>query len=75
MFVATGENGVKRKMTAQVCDVNKALLSVRKMVQAGHSIVFSKNGSYVEDDETRERLYLQEKGGMYMLKLWVQRAF
>ena len=74
-FIATGETGMTRKLTAQVCDVNKALLSVRKMVQSGHSVVFSKTGSYVEDDETGEKMYLTEQGGMYMLKLWVKRAF
>ena len=72
-FVAVGENGVTRKMKAQVCDVNKALLSVQRMVQAGNTVVFSRCGSYVEDDETGERMHMTDKGGMYMLKLWVKR--
>ena len=53
----------------QACDVNKALLSVSRMVQAGNTVVFSKSGSYVEDESTRERIPLREQGGMYMLKL------
>ena len=33
-FIAAGEDGELRKMTAQICDVNKALLSVSKVVKA-----------------------------------------
>ena len=68
-FVAVAEQGEMRKMTAQVCDVNKALLSVSKVVKAGNRVVFEEEGSYVEDRSTGERLYLKEAGGMYMLKL------
>ena len=71
-FVATSEEGVKRQITAQVCEVNKGLLSVRRMVQAGNTVVFTKKGSYIEDDHTRERMHMEEKNGMYMLKLWTR---
>ena len=74
-FVAVAEQGEMRKMTAQVCDVNKALLSVSKVVKAGNRVVFEEEGSYVEDRSTGERLYLKEAGGMYMLKLWVKKVF
>ena len=37
--------GAERKITAQICDVNKGLLSVVKMVNAGNTVVFSKSGS------------------------------
>ena len=30
------------------------------------------SGSYVEDETTGETMELVEKGGMYMLKLWVK---
>ena len=62
-------------MRAQVCEVNKDLLSVHKMVQAGNKVVFAQECSYVEDQQTVEKMYLQEKGGMYMLKLWVKKGF
>ena len=71
-FVAMGEGGQLRKMKAQVCEVNKALLSVKRVVQAGNRVVFDKDGSYVEDTYTGERMPLREEGGMYMLKLWVK---
>ena len=71
-FLAYGEEGQVRAIKAQVCEVNKALLSVSRMVQAGNRVVFSRSGSYVEDENTGERISLREQGGMYMLKLWVK---
>jgi len=73
-FVAVSDSGMKRRMRAQVCDVNKALLSVAKTVKAGNRVVFDDAGSYIEDKQTGERMYLEERAGMYMLKLWVQRG-
>lgn len=71
-FVAVGEGGEIRKMIAQVCEVNKPLLSVKRMTQAGNRVVFDSEGSYVEDKQTGEVMWLREEGGMYMLKLWVK---
>ncbi len=62
-------------MTAQVCDVNKALLSVKKVIAAGNQVVFgSKEGSYIESNTTGERMWLEERGGMYILELWVKKT-
>ena len=59
-------------MRAQVCEVNKALLSVHRVVQAGNRVVFAASGNYVEDEQTGEAMELVEKGAMYMLKLWAK---
>ena len=71
-FIAVSDNSVARQMRAQVCEVNKALLSVHRVVQAGNRVVFAASGSYVEDEQTGETIEQVEKGGMYMLKLWVK---
>ena len=48
----TGE-GHARNLTAQVCEANKALLSVSKLVRAGNKVVFGDtDGNYIEDKET-----------------------
>ena len=60
-FPAYGEHGQVRAIKAQVCEVNKALLSVSRMVHAGN-----------EAENTGERIPLREQGGMYMLKLWAK---
>ena len=71
-FIAVSDNGVARQMRAQVCDVNKALLSVHRVAQAGNRVAFASSGSYVEDETAGGTMELVEKGGMYMLKLWVK---
>ena len=47
-------------------------LSVHRVVQAGNRVVFSASGSFVQDEQTGETMELVEKGGMYMLRLWVK---
>ena len=64
-------DGQRRGITAQVADVNKPLMSVTRLVQAGNTVVFSSTGSYVMDDATQEKIWLRESGGMYMLRLWI----
>ena len=68
------EEGAERRITAQVCEVNKGLLSVAKVVNAGNSLVFSRDGSYIEDDATGEGIGIKEENGMYMLSMWVKKA-
>ena len=63
--------GTKRDMKFTVCDVSKALGSVSQMCQTGHRVVYSPpweaDGSYIEHVETGERMWLEEKGGLYIL--------
>ena len=70
-FIGQTEEGISRGITAQVADVNKALLSVKKIVVAGSRVVFDEE-SYIEDRTTGEVTWLREEQGMYMLKLWVE---
>ena len=71
-YMAVSDTGVCRHMRSQVCDVNRALLSVHRCVQAGNRVVFAASGSYIEDEASGEVMPLREQGGMYMLKLWVK---
>ena len=48
-FKGYTSEGIVRNLTAQVCEVNKALLSVKKVVQAGNKVVFDSDGSFIED--------------------------
>ena len=73
-FVAYTQEGCQKGIRAQVCEVNKALLSVRRLVEAGNRVVFDAGGSYIEDIYRGEKMYLQEKQGMYSLKVWTKGA-
>ena len=72
-FEAYTEAGLWRNMTAQVTEVNKALLSVSRMVRAGNRVVFDSDGSYIEHKTSGEWMPLEERKGLYTLKLWVPR--
>jgi len=71
-FVGISAEGVARGLIAQVAEVNKSLSSVAKVVRGGNRVVFDSEGSFIEDKETGERMWMEEKGGMYMLKMWVK---
>ena len=43
-----------------------------KITNGGSRVVFDSDGSYIEDKNTREKMYLKEKNGMYMLTLWTK---
>lgn len=74
-FVGVSSEGIGRRITAQVCEVNKGLLSVSKITKGGSRVVVDSDASYIEDKNTKERMYLTEKNGMYMLNLWTKRGF
>ena len=69
-FIGTTDNGVTRHLTAQVADVNQGLLAVRKVMKAGHRVVFDDDYSYIEDKKTREDMPMRDDGTMLLLKLW-----
>ena len=69
------EEGLGRGLVAQVADVNKALLSVSRLVRSGYKVVFDEEESYIEDRRTGERMLLNDVGGMYGPKLWVEVDF
>lgn len=71
-FVAISSEGVAKGLTCQICEVNRPLLSVSKIVNAGHKVVFTGAGSWIEDEKTGEVMALKEDGGMYTLQMWVR---
>ena len=73
-FQAETQEGIKKGITAQVCPVQQGLLSVKKMVDKGHRVVFDPKGSYVQDIVTNERMNMTEKHGMYFISFWTKAA-
>ena len=68
----TGNSQTEHRLTIQVADVNRALLSVSKAVDGGNRVVFSKDWSDIEDMNTGERTTLSRRGGLYVLDTWVR---
>ena len=67
------EDGSAKGITAQVCAVNKTLMSVSKITGKGNRMMFDDDGSYIENKTTGEKTWLNQTGGMYYLKMWVSR--
>ena len=56
-FRGVTEEGIKRNLTMQVCDVQMGLLSVSKIVASNHRVVFDgPDDSYIEDKQSKEKL-------------------
>ena len=72
-FQAVSQEGVTPSITAQVCAVNKALMSVKKVMRADNRVVFDEEGTYIEDKVTGEKIWATDDGGMIMLKMWFNR--
>ena len=69
------KEGAMRDMSFIVCSVTKALGSVSQMCKVGNKVVFnppwSPVGSYIEHEQTGERVWLEEQGGLYVLQVKV----
>ena len=73
-FTAVTDAGLQHRMTAQVTDVNKALLSVSKLVSKGCRVVLDEDASYIENKSSGEWASLDQRHGMYVLRMWVPKA-
>ena len=73
-FSGVSNEGFLRDMTAQVCGINKGLLSVSKLVEKGNRVVFDKSGSYIQNQWTGEKMKLKAERGLFMLQLWTRAA-
>ena len=71
LTLSTSDLSSVRNMTFQVTDVTKALGSVSKIVANGNKVVFDESGSFIEDKRSRERLWMREENGVYVLDVYV----
>ena len=63
-----------KAMTFQACEVTKPLASVKRVVDAGHMVVFGPpetGGSFILNLSSWEFEPLQEEDGNYHMNLWV----
>ncbi len=57
-----------------VCDVKKPLVSVKKICEKGNIIQFgpNKNDSFIMNVKSKEKIYLIEENGQYMMEATVE---
>ena len=63
--------GTVRGMVMKASPVTKPLGSVKKICQAGHTVVFDDEGSSIMNKNTGEVNWLREEDGNYMLDAWI----
>ena len=72
-FNAVTDCGVLHKITAQITDVRKALMSVSKIVESGNRVVFEKGNCFIENKNTKQKIPIEERNGSYVLRVWIHR--
>ena len=60
-----------RGITFQAAGVSKGLLSVDKMNECGHVVVFDGDSSFIANKKTGEVNQLRRQDGNFMLDLWI----
>ena len=68
LMLVNGE-GQARMMTFQCADVSKAPGSVSTICSNGNRVVFDDEGSYIENKMSGERLWLEQRNGVYHLDM------
>ena len=72
MVTTEGGDSGGKGITAQICNVHRPLMSVKKICKAGYRIIFDDEGSYVEDKATGETMRVTEEDGEYIMDVWVK---
>ena len=72
-FLGVMEDGSAHSVVAQICAVDKTLMSVVRVTSKGNRVVFDDGGGYIEHKATGQKSWLTQSGGMYYLKMWVSR--
>ena len=72
-FLGITEDEKAKGAVAQVCEVNKSLMSVSKIAGKGNRVVFDDEGSFIENKADGEKTWFRQSGGMCYLKMWVSR--
>ena len=68
LHVCTQE-GQPKRMNMQVTDVSKALMSVAKICDAGHTVVFRRDGGLIRNNTSGEETRFRRENNVYRLRV------
>ena len=71
LLMTVGSQKAKR-IVFQVADVHKPLLSISRCADMGFMCVLGNLGGYLRDEVTGERIPLQRRDNLYILRTWVR---
>ena len=70
--VMTAGSSVPKRITFQVADVHKPLLSITGCADMGYDCYLGKEGGSLRDRITGESIPLERKDSLYVVKMWVR---
>ena len=68
------QEGQARKVNMQITDVSRALMSVAKVCDAGHTVLFTKKGGTIRNERTGELTNFRRENNVYRLKVKLDNA-
>ncbi len=68
------KKGNSGQLTFQISKVTKPLGSVKRMCEVGNQVVFDDSGSYVINKATGKKTWLEEKNGIYVMKVRIPKV-
>ena len=63
----TTKEGQLRTMNMQITDVNRALMSVAKICDAGHTVTFTKDGGVIRNNKSGEETKFRRENNVYRM--------
>ena len=73
MRTSESASDASMEMKFQVVDVSKSLLSVNRVCEQGHSVVFNKDGGAILiGGDPKNSIPLRHSGGTYELDVWLR---
>ena len=66
---ATTSTGQTCNFKAQVTGVHRPLMSVSRICDGGHRVVFESEGGYIESLESREKIHFRRESNVYRLRV------
>jgi hypothetical protein len=72
---ATFQNGLENKMKFKVLKIKRMIAAGSALVKTGHMLVFGddKYGNYILHKETGKYIQMYERGGVYVVPMWIKR--
>ena len=62
-------NGEECSLRMQVTDVHRALLSVSRVCDSGHTVTFTKEGGFIQHEASGKKFEFQRTNGVYRMQV------
>ena len=67
------DEGQLKAMNMQITDVNRALMSVARICDAGHTVVFKSDGGIIRHNNTGEETKFRRENNVYRMTVKLQK--